>query len=274
MRLFVSTLQKLRRRPATWITFAVLAALLVLILLAVSGASRLPDQGNGPPRFDPLTLVTFPGAYTEILGFVLGLGGLFAVIFGAAVAGSEWTWGTFKAVVARGESRTVYVLATFMATLLVIAIGLLLTYLVGIAGGAVAASLAGVSLSGMSDATALGDLPELFARGMVGISAQAALGFAVATLARSQLAGIGAGIALYFVGSFALLFLPQVVKYLPFQLANSAMDIGDGGLGAGGGALAESARVDANVALVLLVVWFVGSLAVAAGFSERAEVLG
>ena len=30
----------------------------------------------------------------------------------------------------------------------------------------------------------------------------------------------------------------------------------------------------ANLALVLLVVWFVGSLAVAAGFSERAEVLG
>jgi hypothetical protein len=51
------------------------------------------------------------------------------------------------------------------------------------------------------------------------------------------------------------------------------MDIG-GGLGAGGGSLADAARVDANVALVLLVVWFVGSLAVAAGFSERAEVLG
>jgi len=75
------------------------------------------------------------------------------------------------------------------------------------------------------------------------------------------------------VGSFALLFLPQVVKYLPFQLANSALDIGRVGLGAGG-ALAETARVDANLALVLLIAWLVGSLAVAAGFSERAEVLG
>lgn len=273
MRLFVSTLQKLRRRPATWITFAVLAALLVLILLAVSGASRLPDQNDGGPRFDPLILVTFPGAYVQILGFVLGLGGLFAVIFGAAVAGSEWTWGTFKAVVARGESRTLYMVATFAACLVVIAIGLLVVYLIGIVGGAIAASLAGVSLQGMSDATALGDLPELLARGMVGIAAQAALGFAVATLARSQLAGIGFGIALYFVGSFALLFLPQVVKYLPFQLANSALDIGRVGLG-NGGALADSARVEPNLALVLLVVWFVGSLAVAAGFSERAEILG
>jgi hypothetical protein len=125
----------------------------------------------------------------------------------------------------------------------------------------------------MSDSTALGNLPELFARGMVGIGAEAALGFAVATLARSQLAGIGAGIALYFVGSFALLFLPQVVKYLPFQLANSALDIGRIGPGAGG-ALASSAVVEPDLALVLLVVWLVGSLAVAAAFSERAEVLG
>src|SRR5262249_56971876 len=134
-----------------------------------------------------LTLVTFPGAYTESLGFVLGLGGLFAVIFGAAVAGSEWTWGTFKSVVARGESRTLYMLATFAATLLVTAVGLLVVYLVGIAAGAFAATLAGVSLSGMSDASALGDLPELVARGMVGIAAEAALGFAIATLAGSQL---------------------------------------------------------------------------------------
>ena len=55
-----------------------------------------------------LLLVTFPGAYTLIISFILGLGGLFAVIYGAAVAGSEWTWGTLKSAVARGESRSRY----------------------------------------------------------------------------------------------------------------------------------------------------------------------
>ena len=43
MRLFVSTLQKLRLRPARWIKFAVLAAMLVLFMLAVCGASGLPS---------------------------------------------------------------------------------------------------------------------------------------------------------------------------------------------------------------------------------------
>ena len=243
MRLFISTLLKLRRRPATWITFTVLAVILVLLLLLVSTLRNLPDQGTGAPQFDPLILVTFPGAYENILAFVLGLGGLFAVIFGAAVAGSEWSWGTFKAVIARGESRALYMLATFGGVLVVAAIGLLLTYLAGIAGAALASILAGVSLSGMTDSSALGDLPQLFARGMVGMAAEAALGFAVATLTRSQLAGIGIAIALYFVGSFAGIFLPQVVKYLPFQLASSALGTDTSGFGGGGGALPDSLRV-------------------------------
>ena len=55
----------------------------------------------------------FPGAYDLILSFILGLGGLFAVIYGAAIAGSEWSWGTLKNAVARGESRSRYMLRTF-----------------------------------------------------------------------------------------------------------------------------------------------------------------
>ena len=272
MRLFLSTVGKLIRRPATWITFGVMAGLLSLILLAVSASIGQVDDQPGGPQFDPQILVTFPGAYRQVLAFVLGLGGLFALIFAAAVAGSEWTWATFKSVVARGESRTVYQLATFAGALVAIAVGLLFTYFVGVAVAALGATIAGVSLEGMSDASTLSGLPELLGRGAVGICTQAALGYTVATLARSQLAGIGFGIALYFVGSFATIFLPEIVKYLPFQLAASALgEAGGGGFGDGPGAVAV---VDSGLALVLLVVWLVGSLAVAAAFSERAEILG
>jgi ABC-2 type transport system permease protein len=273
MRLFFSSLRKLARRPASWLTFGVLAALLVLILIAVSASAGRIQQGNGTPEFDPLILVTFPAAYTEVMGFVLGLGGLFAMIYGAAVAGSEWSWGTFKSVVTRGESRTVYMLATFGASLVAIAVGLLAVFFVGIVGAVIGATMAGVSLSGMSDASTLGDLPELMVRGFVGIASLAAVGFTVATLARSQLAGIGFGIALYFVGSFAALFLPDVVKYLPAQLASSALDMGGISVGVNGGG-ASAVRVDPTEALILLGVWLVGLLIVTAGFSERAEVLG
>jgi len=74
------------------------------------------------------------------------------------------------------------------------------------------AGLAGVSTSGLGDGPTLQALPEQLARGWFAIVEEAALGFAVATIARSQLAGVGVGIALYFGEQFAGLFLPDIVK--------------------------------------------------------------
>jgi ABC-2 type transport system permease protein len=271
MRIFVSTIRKLVRRPATWVTFALMAGLLVLILFAVA-ATRGVDQsgnGNGNGAATAMLLLTFPGAYDLILSFILGLGGLFAVVYGAAVAGSEWSWGTLKSTVARGESRALYMLSTFVAIAIILAIGLLVTFLIGVVVGALGATLAGILLDGLSDGAAIGKLPEKFVRGWVVISAEASIGFAVATLARSQLAGIGVGIALYFGEAFASIFLPDIVKYLPFDLATAAV-----GGGEGFGAPPDPNALSADLALALLVVWLVGSLIVTAGFTDRAEITG
>jgi hypothetical protein len=118
-------------------------------------------------------------------------------------------------------------------------------------------------------------LPEHFARGWAAIVMEGALGFAIATLTRSQLAGIGAGIAFYFGEGFASLFLPDVVKYLPFNLASTAVGNGGfGGGGGGGGPASTATPLSADFALLLVAVWLVGSLVVAAGFTERAEITG
>ena len=71
---------------------------------------------------------------------------------------------------------------------------------------------------------------------------QAALGFAIATLARSQLAGIGAGIAFYFGEGFASIFLPDIIRYMPFAVARASIDTGAGGGFGGGGMAARRAR--------------------------------
>lgn len=268
MRLFISGLQKLASRMATFLTFGLLAGLLVMIDLAVAATRGVGGGGQGAAT--ALTLITFPGAYDQILGFLLGLGGLFAVVYGAAIAGSEWTWGTLKTAVARGESRSRYLLATFAAIAVVLAIGLLVTFVIGVAGAALGAMIAGIGLGGMGDSAVLGALPEHFFRGWVAITMTGAIGFAVATLARSQLAGIGVGIAFYFGETFAGIFLPDVVRYMPFHLATAAV----GGRGGFAPPDTSGAAMSAGVALVLVVVWLVGSLVVAAGFSERAEITG
>jgi ABC-2 type transport system permease protein len=271
VRLFASGLRKLSRRLATWLTFGLLAGLLVLILIAV-GATANRAGAPTPQRAATLAVVTFPGAYDAILAFVLGLGGLFAVVYGAAIAGSEWTWGTLKNAVARGESRSRYMLISFASIALVIAIGLVLAFAVGVIAALVGATIAGVPTSGLTDAATIGRFPEEFARGWLAIVEEGALGFAIATVARSQLAGIGAGIAFYFGETFAGIFLPDIVKYLPFNVANASVSVGGGRFGGGGGA--QIVAVDANTALLLVAAWLIGSLVVAAVFTERAEISG
>jgi len=230
MRLFISTLSKLRGRLATWLTLGLLILLLTLIYLAVGAtAKQAAVQPNGRAV---LELLTFPGAYALILSFILGLGGLFVMAYAAAI-------------------------------------GLLIAFAVGVIVTFVAAKLAGVSTDGITETTILGNLPEQFARGWLGLVEVGALGFTIATLARSQLAGVGAGIGIYFAESFAGLFLPDVIKYLPFKAATAIIATN---ASVGGGQ--APTRLDPNTALVVVLIWLVGSLVVTAVFTERAEISG
>jgi hypothetical protein len=275
MRLFVSGIRKLSRRPATFVTFGLLIGLLVLIVLAV-GATANSNMGGGAGPSErgaaAKELLTFPGAYDQMLGFIIGLGGLFAMIYGAAIAGSEWSWGTLKSAVARGESRVRYMLLQFSSIAFMVAVGLVIAFVIAVVAAIVGAHLANVSISGLGDTATLGHLPERLLKGWLAVVEEAALGFTIATLARSQLAGIGAGIAFYFGESFASIFLPDVVKYMPFSVANAAVSTGSGqGLSSGGGAIAS---LPADQALVLVALWLVGSLLVASIFSDRVEITG
>lgn len=270
MRLFVAGLRKLIRRPATYVTFGLLVGLLALIYIAVGATARQQATGNGGEQ--ALLLVTFPGAYAILLSFILGLGGLFAMIYGAAIAGSEWTWGTLKAAVARGESRSRYQLLSFASIGLMVGIGLLVAFVIGVVVAIVAAGLAEVSTVGVADVPTLGTLPELLGRGWLALAEASALGFAIATLARSQLAGIGVGIAVYFGEQFASILLPDVVKYLPFNAASAVVATsGEGGPGGGGGPVVA---LEPDTALVVVLAWLLGALVVTALFTERAEISG
>jgi ABC-type transport system involved in multi-copper enzyme maturation permease subunit len=275
VRLFAAGIRKLVRRPATYVTFGLLVGLLALIYIAVGATARQAIESDPAGGQSALLLVTFPGAYALLLSFILGLGGLFAMIYGAAIAGSEWTWGTLKAAVARGESRSRYQLIGFASIAFMVLIGLLVAFAIGVVVAIIAAGLAGVPTTGVSDAATLGTFPELLARGWLALAEAAALGFTIATLARSQLAGIGVGIAVYFGEQFASIFLPDIVKYLPFNAA-SAVVATSGGFGGGGGngGGAALAQLEPNTALVVVLAWLIGALAVTAIFTERAEISG
>jgi len=272
MRLFFAGLRKMVGRPASYVSVGLLVGLLGLILIAAATVGQ--GEGGGGRGDNARALITFPGAYDLILSFMFGLGGLVAVIYGAAIAGSEWGWGTLKNAVARGESRARYTLSTFAAIVVMVAVGLALTFVLGVLLAVLSANIAGISTEGLTDADTLNRLPAMTSRGWFAVVEQAALGFAIATLARSQLAGIGAGIAFYFGESFAQIFFPDIIKYMPFAVARASIDTGGGGFGGGGGGGGLIQTLEPDVALALVGVWLVGAILVAVLFTERAEITG
>ncbi len=152
---------------------------------------------------------------------------------------------------------------------------MLVAFGIGFVVTVIAAGLAQVPLTGIDDAATIGTFPELLARGWLALAEAAGLGFAIATLARSQLAGIGVGIAVYFGEQFATIFLPDIVKYFPFNAANAVVETSGsfGGSGGGNGGPGLS-QLEPNTALIVVLAWLVGALALTAIFTERAEISG
>jgi len=268
MRLFVSRLDMLLRRAATWVLLAALAIIIGLVFISVGAFS---DQGALTPASLMATMmIRFPGAYDQTISFLLGLGGLFAVVYGASVAGSEWTWGTLKFATTRGQRRSAYMLLTFAAVGLLIVFAVIIVFAVGVAGALIGSVIAGVPTDGIADRDALADLPTLLGRAWLAITAEAAVGFAIATLARSQLAGIGAGIALYFGGQFLQLLLPSAVMWWPFNAANAVVAGGTSSQLAVIGMNME--QLEPNPALGVVALWLIGSMIVTAVYVERSDI--
>ena len=278
MRLLVGELRKLIRRPAAYVTLAIELLIMVIIYIAVAarygsivGATANQVQERAGVRL----LISFPTAYSGALSFVTGLGGLLAMAFAAAAAGADWGWGMVKVAVARGESRSRYILAKLVGVEIMLVLGFVVAYVVALGAAVVAGRIAGLPATGFDDQATLQDLPGQLWRGYLGIAEQASIGFAIATLARSQLAGLGAGIAIYFAEEFATIFLPDVVRYLPFHVATAAMGL-TGGVTAGAGANAGTGYtpLDQPTAFLLVVVYLVAGAVISAAFVERAEISG
>lgn len=235
MRLIGAELLKLQRRLATYVVLAVLLVLMTLIYIVVGLAPR-GEFGN--PIGDVLQ---FPAAYDTLGQFIFGLGSLLAVAYAAAVAGADWSWGVLRNVVSRGESRVLYILAKGAGLAIVFAIGVLIAYAVGLALIVVAAGMQGDSAGNPFGPTALRQLIDSLLFGYPVLLERAALGFAVAVLLKSQLAGVVVGIVLYIgegiLGSILLGITlvgrfgsgqfdfepigPEWYQFLPFSIGDS-----------------------------------------------------
>jgi ABC-type transport system involved in multi-copper enzyme maturation permease subunit len=263
------SLIKLAKRPATWIVLVIVLALIALVFIGLAASSG--DQTDPGGELQVRLILSFPTAYTTLVGIILTFGGLVALVYGAAIIGAEWASGTIRAVVARGESRVRFTIITFLAIALMIGIGVVVTFSVGVVLAIIAAGMVGLDTATATSTDTLASFPDLLVRTWLGVTVQAAIGFAVAMLFRSQLAGIAAGLALYFGGIFLALvpLANDVLPYFPFNVANAVVSsvegVDNGGFGA-------NQQIDSTTALVLAVAYLVGSLAVASLAARRAQI--
>ena len=289
MRMLSAELLKLRKRWASYVVLAILLGLMVLVFLLVGIAGRAAEDGPDPAS----GFFSFPGAYGVLNQFIFGLGSLLAVSYAAAIAGADWNWGVFRVVVARGESRTRYILVKALAVAIALAIGMVVAFLVGIVLVFLAAGMTGRSAGDPIGGRSGQDLVESMALGFPVVAERAAIGFAVATVLRSQVAGIVSGIVLLigegilstilFVTMFASRLGsggigggptvgPEWFQYLPFSIGDNVLAEAPSA-GGGGGAASFLANVPLAPALIATLIYLVVALAISVIVAERREIV-
>jgi ABC-type transport system involved in multi-copper enzyme maturation permease subunit len=275
MRLALAGVRKFSTRTATIVSLIIAVALVGLEFIFIGIAYRSAPQGSS--GLDDATvswLLQFPGAYDGVLSIAFGLGGLIGLIYVASACGSEWSWGTLKVAVARGESRTYYVVATFASLALVLLAGMLITFAAGVAAALAGASIAGLSPGTIGDLPTLADLAVKLVRCWIALASLASISYTIAMVAKNQMAGIGAVIGFFLASIIAPGLMPELVqqifRYLPFSITSDAIGLRGPQVASAGPSIA----IDPTIALAVTIAWLVGSLAVAAIATERTEITG
>jgi ABC-type transport system involved in multi-copper enzyme maturation permease subunit len=208
MRLISAELLKMRRRTATYVMLGVLIGLMVLITAVVASDKEAIQSIAG-----------FPGAYQSALDWALGaLGTLLALAYAAMIAGADWNWGVLRNVIARGESRTRYIVAKAVAIAIVLTIGVLIISAVSLAFVVLVGLLSKVRLGDPLSGLSLAILRDQLFLGWLVLLERASIGFAVAVVLRSQIAGVVVGIVLFIGESIVSSIL--LVALIAEKLAN------------------------------------------------------
>ena len=234
MRLLRSSILKIAHRPATLRIVGLLAAFLVLIYVSLGLSSRAASDDPGAASIG--AMLTFPGAHASLAGMLLIFCGMAGAAYAGVVVGAEWSWNTFRVALTRGESRGRYVVGLFLAIAVLVVAAWVVLFILGDGLIVVAATLGGASAGNPLESGGMGTLAVLVASGAMAVLMEVAIGFAVAFVARSSVAGIAAVVGLFFAERFAEMFVPaDLLRFAPLSAAEGLVKAAgktglDGGL--------------------------------------------
>jgi len=203
-------LLKLRKRRMTWIMLGMLVGLrLAGTAFSVFWSSQAGVEPEIRERI--LASATLPNTIPDALNFIAGLGAFLLAILTAASMGSEYSWGTLRAIIGSGVPRSRFLAAKLIA-LSTAAVAYTVVPLVIVVGAAVPMAWLldrPIMASGI-DGPWVGDVLLMMARTVLPLLAQVAMAFAITVVTRSQAAGVGVALAATFVEPLAALVLDML----------------------------------------------------------------
>jgi ABC-type transport system involved in multi-copper enzyme maturation permease subunit len=185
----------MRKRTQSWLLFAIAFTLVGLFYGGFTIGSMI---ATGQEKADLIEVLPFDRLSDFGLSIGLGFfGSVMLVIIAAGMMGNEFSWNTLRPLVARASSRTALISAKLTALLIyTVLFSLVLAALIAVLS--IASSLiAGVDVAFTS--AALADAVWFTLRNIVGKLPILAFAFMLATVARSNAAGIAGALGLSFI---------------------------------------------------------------------------
>lgn len=190
-----SELFRLRKRPQTWLLLLIAFGLTALVYGGFVLGARVTDPQDANEFRDVLT---FPELHDFGLAIGLGFfGSVMVIIVAAGMMGNEYSWNTLRPLTARARSRFGLMTAKVLTAVLYSAV-FVIVLAVLIAGLSILSSaIAGIDAQVSGDATM--DAARFTGKVIVANLPYVAFAFMLATVARSNAAGIAGALGLSFI---------------------------------------------------------------------------
>ena len=257
--------RKNRFRPAFLVSSGLVVGITVLVFTANWYLATHPGVGDRPVPIASL----YPDQFVNhAMGAGFPLGAAIAIVLGAIVAGSEYSWGTLKTLFTQGPGR----LTTWWGRVLVFTAWMAILTAILFASGAAYSVVIAASNSHAVVWPAAADIVKGFGAVWLILTVNGALGMAIAVLVRQSAAAIGIGVVyLLSIEIIAVRFIERVSN-------GDYKWIGDLFLGQNASALlghisgAKGLTIGVEQSLLVLFAWLVGLLIVAVGLQRVRDI--
>ena len=263
--------RKNRFRPAFLVSSGIVAAITAL-LYGLSWYQALNPVAGDRRAVSILTL--YPDQFVNnVMGAAFPLGAAIAIVLGALIAGSEYSWGTMKTTLTQGPGRLTTWFGRVVAFEAWMGILTVVLFVVGAASSVVVASFQGHTIAwpAMIDiARGLGTIWLVFA-------VNGAIGLALGVLIRNSAAALGVGlIYVLAVEVIAVRFIDSIsngaYRWISDLLVNQNATALTQSFTSAAFGPATAPTISAQQAVLVLFAYFAGLIIVAAALIRQRDV--